>query len=159
MMCRRKRGFPGGGAVLWLCALFAGTLLRLPKGLLWTVLILVILFAGACGFYVTRAAIEGNRTPEPGADYLILLGAKVNGTSPSLAFSWRITSAIDYLKANPDTVAVVTGGQGADEGRAEALGYTHADYMGAKSLEILLPHYYVREFAAYVKESLSGHFE
>lgn len=53
-------------------------------------------------------------------DYLIVLGAKVNGTSPSLSLNDRLDAAYDYLTAHPDVIAVLSGGQGADEGISEA---------------------------------------
>ena len=45
------------------------------------------------------------------ADVIVVLGCK----TPSRAFNWRAEAAADYLKAHPETTAVVTGGQGADE--------------------------------------------
>ena len=46
--------------------------------------------------------------------------AKVNGTSPSLSLNDRIRAAYTYLSENPDTIAILSGGQGADEGISEA---------------------------------------
>jgi uncharacterized SAM-binding protein YcdF (DUF218 family) len=54
------------------------------------------------------------------AEYLIILGAKVNGTVPSLSLQYRIDAAADYLLANPKTIAIATGGQGAGENVTEA---------------------------------------
>ncbi len=54
-------------------------------------------------------------------DYLIILGAKVNGENPSLALKYRLDEALEYLKNDDDIVVVVTGGQGADEAFAESL--------------------------------------
>ena len=45
------------------------------------------------------------------ADVIVVLGCK----TPSRAFNWRAEAAADYLKTHPETTAVVTGGQGADE--------------------------------------------
>lgn len=60
------------------------------------------------------------RKPEADADYLIILGAKVNGTCPSLILQYRIEAGAEYLKQNPDTMVIASGGQGADEGISEA---------------------------------------
>lgn len=57
---------------------------------------------------------------EPGLDYIIVLGAQVKGTRPSLALRWRIDRAYEYLTENPDTLAVVSGGQGQGEDISEA---------------------------------------
>ncbi len=80
------------------------------------VIILSIFMIAAC-----ILAVQGNKKPSKGADYLIILGAHVNGTIPSKALMSRILSAYDYLKSNPSTKAVLTGGQGRGEIISEAL--------------------------------------
>ena len=57
---------------------------------------------------------------EAACDYIVVLGAKVNGTAPSRTLRERIDAAADYLNAHPDAIAVVSGGQGGDEGISEA---------------------------------------
>ena len=54
------------------------------------------------------------------ADYLIVPGAKVYGDQPSDALRARIDLAWDYLFRNPDTVAILSGGQGSGENISEA---------------------------------------
>ena len=54
------------------------------------------------------------------ADYLIVLGAAVHGDTPSLSLVERLTAAKDYLDAHPNTVAIVSGGQGSGENLSEA---------------------------------------
>ncbi|MGD6818337.1 YdcF family protein [Metabacillus sp. 113a] len=58
--------------------------------------------------------------PAPDADYLIVLGARVNGDVPSHALQNRIDTAADYLKKNRKTLAIVSGGRGNGENRTEA---------------------------------------
>lgn len=53
-------------------------------------------------------------------DYIILLGAKVNGTIPSLSLQNRIDVAARYLIQHEKTIVIVSGGQGADEDISEA---------------------------------------
>lgn len=53
-------------------------------------------------------------------DYVIVLGAKVNGTTPGGALRNRISVAYEYWKANPDTLIIASGGKGDDEGISEA---------------------------------------
>lgn len=53
--------------------------------------------------------------------FVLILGAKVNGTSPSRALKHRIDVAADYAKIHPHVELIATGGQGPDEGMAEAL--------------------------------------
>lgn len=55
-----------------------------------------------------------------GLDYIVVLGARVNGREPSGALRNRIQRAAEYLEANPDTCAVLSGGRGSDEEISEA---------------------------------------
>ncbi len=54
------------------------------------------------------------------ADYLVVLGAGLNGSEPSLVLASRLDVANDYLASNPNTVVVVTGGKGSGESITEA---------------------------------------
>jgi uncharacterized SAM-binding protein YcdF (DUF218 family) len=53
-------------------------------------------------------------------DYIIILGARVKGTEPSLSLQYRIDAAADYLKRNTNTVAIASGGMGQGEDISEA---------------------------------------
>ena len=63
-------------------------------------------------------ASAGDEDPE--ADYLIVLGAGVNGTVPSLSLRNRLDAALEYLRAYPEAVCVVSGGKGPGEAITEA---------------------------------------
>lgn len=96
---------------------------RFPKTVkALTITFTTILCVGVLIFTVTEAVIIHASFGQPNADcsYVVVLGAKVNGTSPSLSLSDRICAAESYLKAHPDTTAILSGGQGADEGISEA---------------------------------------
>ena len=54
------------------------------------------------------------------AQTVIVLGCKVNGSRPSLYLYNRCAAAAEYLQENPDAVAILSGGQGADEDISEA---------------------------------------
>lgn len=54
------------------------------------------------------------------ADAVVVLGAGVNGTQPSLSLYTRLTAALDYLEENPDVPVVLTGGLGYGEEISEA---------------------------------------
>ena len=62
---------------------------------------------------------RSDMTPLP-ADAVIVLGAGVNGTEPSLSLRTRLDAALDYLEAHPDIPAVLTGGTGYGEDISEA---------------------------------------
>ena len=58
--------------------------------------------------------------PERSCRYLIVLGAGVNGTTPSQSLQERIDAAGDYLKAHPEVQCILSGGQGDREDISEA---------------------------------------
>lgn len=65
--------------------------------------------------------VTGSRTDfSEGADYLIVLGAGVDGTVPSPILRDRLTAALGYLEQYPKAKAVVSGGQGNFEDISEA---------------------------------------
>ncbi|MDO5444988.1 MAG: YdcF family protein [Eubacteriales bacterium] len=57
---------------------------------------------------------------DPGRSYLIVLGARVMDTHPSLSLQHRLEGALDYLNQYPDSIAVVSGGSGEGENITEA---------------------------------------
>lgn len=68
------------------------------------------------GFVIAGMFAKGKTDLE----YVIVLGAGVYGTTPSPALQARIDTAAKYLKENPDTIAIVSGGQGSGEDISEA---------------------------------------
>lgn len=58
--------------------------------------------------------------PDKGLDYIIVLGAQVKGEVITPSLLYRIERACEYLKENPDTKVVVSGGQGPGEAISEA---------------------------------------
>ena len=84
-------------------------------------LIALVFAAGVITFIVSEslvvAASKGRDYAD--ADYIIVLGAKVDPWGPSRALDDRLRAALDYLENYPDSRAVVTGGQGPDEVMSE----------------------------------------
>lgn len=72
-----------------------------------TVLFLVIAETGC----MIKAACS---TPESGST-VVVLGCKVRGEKPTLILQKRLDAAYDYLMEHPDSVCVLSGGQGSDE--------------------------------------------
>jgi uncharacterized SAM-binding protein YcdF (DUF218 family) len=66
-------------------------------------------------------------------DYVVILGAGLNGDKLSWLLSERMATALEYLQAHPDTKAVVSGGQGPDEAVAE--GTAMQDYLVQNGIE------------------------
>lgn len=68
--------------------------------------------------YVLSGFREGG---EKNLDHIIILGAQVRKSGPSIVLKYRLDKAVEYLADNPDTVCIVSGGQGANEPVSEAL--------------------------------------
>ena len=66
---------------------------------------------------IIRGAVS---EPDSNADYVIVPGAKVNGTNPSRVLRQRLDKAIEYAEQNSDSEIIVTGGKGTDEDISEA---------------------------------------
>ena len=83
--------------------------------------IVIFLAAG----FITAAVFSGlmlrqiSKTPDK-AYPAVLLGCKVNGSSPSLMLSRRLQAALKYLNENEEAIIVVSGGQGENEDISEA---------------------------------------
>lgn len=58
----------------------------------------------------------------PGADYVIVLGAQWKQNGPSYVLQKRLDKAVWYLEQNPETMVIVSGGQGSNEPVTEAMG-------------------------------------
>ena len=124
---------PGMKFTAWLCAGAAGVCLLWAvlcrwaqtsrRGKVCKAVFLACLCAGAVGFAAIEAVLifqgEQDHLDDP-ADAVIVLGAGVNGTVPSLALSTRIDAAEEYLSRHPQTPAVLSGGQGPGEEITEA---------------------------------------
>lgn len=119
----------GGIVLLLLGALFqaSGTVLQLPLavkiGIAVPILLCLILFCVLEGMILSCFSAKG----QPGADYVIVLGAQMKENGPSDVLERRLKSAISYLEANPDTKVIVSGGKGQNEKVTEAQGM--ADYL------------------------------
>lgn len=95
--------------------------LPLPKWMFVTICVLLailfMLFAVLEGFVISGMGAKG----ESGLDYIVVLGARVNKNGvPSKPLYWRIDAAEEYLRTNPKTKAILSGGKGADEPMSEA---------------------------------------
>ncbi len=83
---------------------------------------------GYCFFIFTFILVEGiilkdivvNKNKDPKVEYLIILGAGLKGDVPSEVLKYRLNKAVEYYKKNPDTIFIVSGGQGKDELISEA---------------------------------------
>ena len=124
-------GFLHRLAILLCCVTAWCALLLLPnqlhsvrsitRALKWaTALALVLVaFSFVAVEVMILSCAEGDAQPE--GDVLVVLGAGLNGSTPSLSLQNRLLAAQDYLEQHSEAVAVLSGGQGPDEEISEAL--------------------------------------
>ena len=107
--------------------------------------LVAIIAIGVITFIVSEslviAASDGQNYED--ADYIIVLGAKVDPWGPSRALDDMLRAAYSYLETYPDSKAVVTGGQGPDEVMSE--GDCMADWLIEKGVD---PERVIRETEA-----------
>lgn len=82
--------------------------------------ILVIFGLVYAGFLQFKISQYSHVEAPNNADYIIVLGARVKGTVPSLAFASRINAAAKYVKENENTIVIASGGKGSGEDISEA---------------------------------------
>lgn len=84
----------------------------------------IVIFISVCAFVF--AIVEGMiiaqmfKKPQENLEYVIVLGAQVRGTTITKTLRKRLDVAVEYLDANPDTIAIVSGGKGDGEDLSEA---------------------------------------
>lgn len=95
---------------------------KLPRGLKVTCGVLIGL--GLTLFFVVEGIIVSHfkERGEQDLDYIIVLGAQVRESGPSLVLRYRLDAACEYLMENKDTVCIVTGAKGYNEPVSEAEG-------------------------------------
>jgi len=140
---------PGFQFSITLCFAFAALLVlmyylkRFPTALTVGIFrfICVLLILGSVAAAVTAGFIIKAAHPAqiPGCSHVVVLGAGVRGAVPSLSLRERVNAAYDYLIANPDTIAVLSGGQGPGEDMTEAACmYRELTNMGIDGSRLLL---------------------
>ena len=105
----------GGFLLLWGLLVQIHFFDRIPKSLrvfLISAMLVSALIFLLCEGFVLRGF--GSRAPAD-VDYLIVLGAQVRESGPSVVLKYRLDAAADYLRTNESTLCIVTGGQGANE--------------------------------------------
>lgn len=80
-------------------------------------LVIGLIAAGITEYFIIKASF-GN--PKETCEYMVVLGAKVRESGPSVSLWDRIHGACDYLETHPEVIAIVSGGQGEDEPMTEA---------------------------------------
>ena len=114
--------------------------LRVPKAL--TMIYRICFAAGLVFFlYVEGLIVKGmTAVPPENLEYIIVLGAGLKGDEPTNTLRARIVKGAEYMKANPDTILIASGGQGADEliSEAECIRRQLTEVYGIDNSRILL---------------------
>lgn len=92
-------------------------LIRVVKSVFTLLLCAGLLVAGVTECLIIHASL-GDKNES--CEYMLVLGAKVRPDGPSVSLMDRIRAAAQYMKAHPEVIAVVSGGQGPDEPMTEA---------------------------------------
>lgn len=156
----RFTGFLLWGAGLFLLVLgvlapLCGAGKRWAKVLRRTLLILfaagLLLFAAMEIWVLSWARTD----EETSASAVIVLGAGVNGTVPSLSLRVRLDAALEYVQDKPDIPIVVTGAQGPGELITEAR--CMADWLAARGIDA--SHILLEEQATNTRENIAYSLE
>lgn len=116
--------FWGYAAIRACCKTLAWIITKKPKlgkflKAAFTVCLCLVLGAAIVTECFIISGAKGAKEPEH--QYVLVLGAGVNGTVPSRSLAQRLRAAYDYLVKYPDAIAIVSGGQGPGEDMTEAL--------------------------------------
>ena len=126
------RGIPGvrfAGLLFWCMAalLIVFAMLEQYKAHAWAKwgkrILLALVCVGALAFAWLEALVIGGAHTDPEAENaqcVVILGAGVNGTEPSLMLSSRLQAALDFIADKPDIPIICSGGQGPGEDISEA---------------------------------------
>ncbi|MBR5490794.1 MAG: YdcF family protein [Oscillospiraceae bacterium] len=118
-----------GYSFLAYCLMCAAAVVLIYGFLIWKklkaliIILTILLILGFALFLVMEipVIIDSFGDKDVDADYIIVLGAGVRGSVPSLSMINRMTPTIEYMESHPDCIAILTGGQGEDEDLSEAL--------------------------------------
>ena len=121
--CVLRFAMPGHdflGYALWGIAVLVFLFPRLHR--VGRIVLGVLVCAGVIVFAVFEIPVVRDARTDTDAhpDAIIVLGAGVNGETPSLTLRTRIDAAAAYLEEHPDVPVVLSGGQGPGEAITEA---------------------------------------
>ena len=109
------------GILLGLDVLFYDRMNKKGKKIINTLMILSLVFSLSLTAVMVSAAHGHPALVENTDQTLIILGAKVNGNSPSLMLSRRLSAGLAYAEAHPQCQIIVTGGKGDNETMPEGI--------------------------------------
>ena len=122
-------------AFLFFCAFLMGNG-RWGKIPLWIRKTAVILLVVAISLFIIIELLIVSRfqsKAKAGLDCVIVLGAQVFSSGPSVIYKQRLDAAYDYLVDNPNAICIVTGAQGSNEPISEGEG--GRNYLIARGID------------------------
>lgn len=106
---------------------------EVPRGVKFTVIGLVSLGILAFVYAEARIIYCANQSAPANVEYVIVLGARVKGTTITGSLEKRLNTAIEYLQENKESKVIVSGGQGEGEDITEA--EAMYDYLVSHGIE------------------------
>lgn len=145
LTCALYAGFGSSFIFIWLIGtiffgIIFGVRMAVVHGALHLPVWLVRLFAalmviGISIFVLLEGLIITNMVQKPADDcqYIIVLGCQIRGTRVTKSLRKRLDTAYEYAAAHPDTVIIVSGGQGPGEDMTEA--QAMYDYLCGRGID------------------------
>lgn len=81
----------------------------------WGMLFYSVTFIALAVFIFSARGLQAEVEDLPQDTAFVVFGSKINGENPSSVLKKRLNKTIEYMEALPDSICVVTGGQGSDE--------------------------------------------
>lgn len=108
------------GSILCLTGAFYSKFFELLKYISFDILLSIITIFVVAHYVTFIIIVFCARNTATNQDTIIVLGCRVKGDKPSKALLHRCESAYKYMNENSNAIAILSGGQGADEKISEA---------------------------------------
>lgn len=92
---------------------------KIGKIITSVICIVLAIGIGVSGYAFGNIVSHGN-TAKLETEYIIVLGCVLRGDQPGVFLTQRLNTAYDYLSSNPESKAILSGGQGSNEIISEA---------------------------------------
>lgn len=104
--------------------------MRVLMAVVCVILCVAVLCTAVLSVFMVSAARKA--PPEGEKVTVVVLGCKVNGSTPSVMLARRLDTALTYLAGHPDAKCIVSGGKGNGEDLSEA--QAMFDYLTARGI-------------------------
>lgn len=94
--------------------------MQVPGVVKVAVLVVLAIGIGVFGYVEALILASSNDVPKREVDYVIILGARIDGTRVTKSLAKRLDAAYEYAKDHNNTKLIVSGGKGSGESVTEA---------------------------------------